>query len=294
MDTQGERVSLSEYCLRYGREELLSQWHSSKNGELCPEKVSYGSHKKVWWQCSQGHEWEAVIKSRVEGRDCPVCAKRSIVPGVNDLATTEPGIADQWHPTKNGALLPTQVASGSRRKVWWLCECGYEWKAPIHSRMRSGCPACGGKVLLPGKNDLHTVNPEIARQWNTGRNRGLAPAQVSALSNRRVWWQCEKGHEWQANISARVTRLSGCPYCSNRTVLPGFNDLETRYPLIAAQWHPEKNGELRPGMVTAGAKKRVWWKCSDGHEWKAMIYSRTGAEKCGCPICAGRRPRKYD
>ena len=68
--------------------------------------MAAGSHKSVWWQCEKGHTWQAMVKSRVEGCGCPVCANRATIPGFNDLATTEPALAAQWHPTKNGALTP--------------------------------------------------------------------------------------------------------------------------------------------------------------------------------------------
>ena len=72
------RESLTEYCTQYGREDLLAQWHAEKNGFLMPEAVSYGSQKKVWWRCVDGHEWKAVIYSRTGAKKsgCPVCAGR--------------------------------------------------------------------------------------------------------------------------------------------------------------------------------------------------------------------------
>lgn len=51
---------------------------------------------------------------------------------------------------------------------------------------------------------------------------------------------------------------SGCPYCAGRKVLPGFNDLETLYPDVAAQWHREKNGPLSARDVYTGSKIRIW------------------------------------
>jgi len=71
-------------------------------------------------------------------------------------------------------------------------------------------------------------------------------------------------------------------------VLKGFNDLATTAPKIAAQWHPELNGSLTPQMVTAGSRKKIWWHCAEGHVWKAVVYSRAGVQKSGCPVCAGR------
>jgi len=275
--------------------EAAAQWHPEKNGKAKPSQFLPGSHKSVWWRCGHGHEWKATIKSRVEGRNCPVCAGKTVLEGENDLRTVAPLLADQWHPTRNGDLKPTQVTSGSRRKVWWRCKRGHEWQAAIHSRSAGvGCPVCSGKVIVPGVNDLESYDPELAKQWCQEKNGRLHPSRISAYSNRLVWWRCRLNHEWKSTVYSRTFSRSGCPYCANRKVLAGFNDLKTVVPLVAAQWHQTKNEPLEPSMVLPGSTKRVWWKCSDGHEWKAVIYSRTGAQKCGCPVCAGRAPRKYD
>ena len=93
-------------------------------------------------------------------------------------------------------------------------------------------------------------------------------------------------------IAQRVQRGDGCPYCANRKVLPGFNDLATVQPLVAKQWHETLNGALTPEMVTAGSHKKAWWQCSYGHVSKAAIYSRVGVQQCGCPVCAGKTKRK--
>lgn len=93
-------------------------------------------------------------------------------------------------------------------------------------------------------------------------------------------------------IAQRVQRGDGCPYCANRKVLPGFNDLATAAPLVAKQWHETLNGALTPEMVTAGSHKKAWWQCSYGHAWKANIYSRAGVQQCGCPVCARKTKRK--
>lgn len=200
-----------------------------------------------------------------------------------------PELLAQWHPEKNGALTPSSVTYGSKMKIWWRCEKGHEWQACIFSRVHgAGCPGCSGKVVYPGKNDLSSLFPQVAAQWHPVKNLPLTPRSVTAFSNRRAWWQCEKGHEWQAQVSSRSSGGVGCPYCSGRKVLAGFNDLATLYPVIAAQWAEDLNGGLTARMVTAGSAKKVWWRCGDGHVWKAVISSRAGKRKHGCPVCSGR------
>lgn len=200
-----------------------------------------------------------------------------------------PGLAAQWHPTKNGAFQPDQVAPGSHRKAWWRCEAGHEWQASVTSRTSggSGCPVCAGRLVLPGVNDFASAFPALAAQWHPTKNNGLRPEQVAANSNRSVWWQCDQGHTWRAPVGRRVQFATGCPYCTGRKVLPGFNDLASLEPQVAAQWDTERNGSLRPDQVTVGSGKRVWWRCEEGHVWKAKVYSRTGKMHTGCPVCAG-------
>ena len=99
---------------------------------------------------------------------------------------------------------------------------------------------------------------------------------------------CALGHEYAAVIGLRTQRGNGCPCCAGRKVLPGFNDLATVEPQIAKQWNPTLNGALTPEMVTTGSHRKVWWQCPNGHSWKAVVYSRTGSGKSGCPMCDGR------
>lgn len=285
----GKRAYPGENDLASQCPDIAAQWHPTKNGSVTPDSVTTGSHREVWWSCEKGHEWRAMVKTRVEGTGCPVCANRVIKPGENDLAATHPDIAAQWHPVKNGKLTPQDVVPGTRRKVWWRCEKGHEWQAAVASRVNGmGCPVCAGKAVVPGANDLATFYPEIAKEWHPTKNGTLTPETVSPYSNKKVWWICVLGHEYLAVIGLRTQRGDGCPYCAGHKVLPGFNDLATVEPEIAKQWHHTLNGTLTPEMMTAGSHRKIWWQCPNGHTWKAVVYSRTGPGKSGCPVCAGK------
>ena len=287
-------ISFHEYCLEKGNGQLLSEWLTDKNGDLTPKTIPYGSNDKAWWRCSAGHEWQATVKSRAEGCLCPVCQNRRVVAGVNDFASKYPLLALEWHPIKNRPTLPQNVFAGSVKRYWWKCEKGHEWRAGIASRSNGeGCPYCAGKKVCFGFNDLQTLFPLIAEQWNSERNGRLTPVDVTAFSNKKVWWKCENGHEWQAIIASRTSNRCQCPYCTGKKVLKGYNDLETLNPRVASEWHPIRNGVLTPDMVSCGSHKKVWWKCCEGHEWCAVVYSRTGTRQTGCPECAGKK-RQYE
>ena len=283
-------ASLPDNCLAVVNPGLAAQWHPTKNGELTPEMVTKGSGRKVWWKCRQGHEWRAAIHSRNDGRGCPYCSGRNAVKGVNDLATTHPDLAGQWHPIKNNNLTPDTVTINSNKKVWWLGKCGHEWQATIYSRNNgNGCPYCSGRKVLKGYNDLATINPTVAAEWHPTKNGSLKPDMITAGSGKKIWWQCELGHEWEAMIVDRTNR-EGCPYCSGHRILKGFNDLATINPDLIVEWHPIKNGPFTPDMVTGGSHKKVWWKCKLGHEWQATINRRN--RNAECPYCSGRKVLK--
>jgi DNA-directed RNA polymerase subunit RPC12/RpoP len=179
----------------------------------------------------------------------------------------------------------------SHNKVWWKCKNGHEWQASIYSRNSgNGCPYCAGQKVIEGYNDLQTVNSFLANEWNYEKNNGLTPADVTPNSDIKAWWKCSKGHEWQATIGSRH-KGSGCPYCSGRKTLKGYNDLQTINPAVAKEWNYERNGDLNPEHFTASSNKKVWWKCSKGHEWQTTINSRN--DGCGCPVCSSERKTSF-
>ncbi len=197
--------------------ELAAEWHPTKNGSLTPKMVLAGSDKKVWWQCKYGHEWEARVADRTKGNGCPYCAGQKVWVGFNDLATTHPMLAAEWHPTKNGKLTPQKVSKSSNKKVWWQCEHGHAWEAAIYSRINgNGCPYCSGRLPIPGITDLTTTHPAIATQWHPTKNGDITPTKISRGYSKPVYWKCTQcGHEYQRSPyeQTRKNRNPRCPHC---------------------------------------------------------------------------------
>ena len=54
--------------------QLMAEWNWDRNADFDPLRLTFGSNKKVWWKCSKGHEWQAIIANRNEGRGCPYCS----------------------------------------------------------------------------------------------------------------------------------------------------------------------------------------------------------------------------
>ena len=68
-------------------------------------------------------------------------------------------------------------------------------------------------------------------------------------------------------------------------------NLAKLHPNLAKEWHPTKNGMLKPSDVTPGSGQKVWWKClkNPKHEWPATVASRVNGS--GCPECSGKKKR---
>lgn len=411
----GKKVLKGYNDLRTVNPTLAKEWNYEKNYGLTPVDVTPNSNKKVWWKCSKGHEWQAMINSRNKGHRCPYCSGLYVIKGENDLQTVNPNLAKEWNYEKNNEFTPSEVLANSEKKVWWKCKKGHEWQATIVNRNKGrGCPVCNSErntsfpeyvivyylkkygldvihsfrengyeldIYVPSKKiaieydgsfwhknkskkdlkknqkckkdgiklyrireelpqlndssidytvqenqkDLPKIleeilgeiigmsvdidlkrdaidienlrefsekekslllsNPKITSEWNYDKNGNLKPEYFATNSNKRVWWLCSKGHEWQATIYARNNGY-GCPYCSGRYAAKGENDLQTFNPNLAQEWNYEKNNGLTPMDVTSNSGQKVWWKCGKGHEWQAKVYHRNNGS--GCPYCSGR------
>lgn len=210
-----------------------------------------------------------------------------LIRGKTDLKTRFPEVAAQWDDEKNEGTGPEDVQPASMKKVWWRCPKGHSWRAAVYARTAgNGCPYCAGHTLNCGVNDLLTVAPEIAGQWDAEKNGSLGPQDVTAGNRRKAWWICPRGHSWEASIGSRVSG-KGCPYCAGRKVMPGFNDLATADPDLAKQWNDEMNGSLTPHDVVGMSHTAVWWTGKCGHVWKATVANRRYGS--GCPYCCGKK-----
>ncbi|MCX5848104.1 MAG: zinc-ribbon domain-containing protein [Deltaproteobacteria bacterium] len=275
------RVASEEHNLVARFPKIASEWHPTKNDALRPSDVTPRSHRKVWWLCNSGHEWQTTVHQRTAGSGCPYCAGKRVVSN-NCLESRFPDLAKQWHPTRNIPLSPALVTCGSGKKAWWICLRGHEWQAAINHRVKgSGCPFCAGRQATP-ENSLEKTYPTIAKQWHTTKNAGITPADVTKGSTRKVWWTCPVGHEWQATVGHRVAGR-GCPFCAGKKIAAD-KSLSVVCPHLIAEWHPWRNETLKPSNVTSGSSKLVWWLCSYGHEWRTRIAHR--ANGSGCPKCA--------
>lgn len=338
-------------------EELLKEWDYNKNKKLPNEYTTY-SNESVWWKCSScGYEWKSKIGNRTKlNRGCPCCANLKIVTEINDLATTNPELLKEWHPSRNTGISPYKVPAGSRKKVWWLCPNGHEYQASLlHRKHGTNCPICNSGRQTSFAEQC--VFYYVKKLYPDAMNRYKAPwlkrmeldIFISSINyaieyDGAAWHRIENLKREQEkyklchenNIKLIRLRENFAPLGSDiadyqfgdkkdlyktknlEIVLDqllsflnfaGFhhsidinierdkteiresflkseikNSFETLYPLIAKEWHPTKNGILKPNMFKPHSDVKVWWICPVcKNEYQATIGSRSSGT--GCPIC---------
>lgn len=189
----------------------------------------------------------------------------------------------RWDWPRNNAdgIDPTEITDSSKHEAWFHDDnCGHHWQAKIKDT--GGCPFCNGKRVLIGFNDLKSQRPDIACEYADDLNT-LKSDEITVKSGLKVWWRGIKcGHHWQATVASRVICGNGCPFCANRRLLVGFNDMLTMYPMVASVWSP-LNG-FKPDEVMYGTHKMFILKGLCGHEWKCSS-KRLRISGIKCPYC---------
>lgn len=176
----------------------------------------------------------------------------------------------------------------SSKEINWKCKNGHTFKEKINVmyRRKHKCFYCTGRQIWSGENDLQTLYPEIAKEFDVAKN-GITPDKISPKDTKSYWWTCNENHPsfWQS-VEHRVSRKTKCPYCTGRKVIYGESDLETLFPEMAKEWDIEKNNGALPRDVSAYTYNSYWWICPKGHSYKKKVIQRTKFHKpIDCPKC---------
>jgi G:T-mismatch repair DNA endonuclease (very short patch repair protein)/rubrerythrin len=339
--------------------ELTAEWDVDRNKTLTPADVHTGSNRSVWWRCARcGNSWRTTPALRTSrGYGCRLCSAKKRAQKLHTPSNGEsfaeafPGLAGEWHPTRNAPLLPEDVKPHSNRKAWWQCRERHEWQARVTSRAKGRrCPQCllhgtsaqqirlaaeltalglpvsarhqpievGGR--RPVRGDVVLADWRIVIEfdgefWHTD-NVTRDEVQTKALLD--VGWHVLRLREGSLpKLDVGETSVSIPTYADAHTTLLGFDvpeieayetagqaiateqadaeiystrdvSLASEFPEVASEWHPTKN-TTTPDRVAPFANTKAWWTCATcGHEWQAIISSRT-QHGAGCPVCGRKR-----
>lgn len=287
----GKRT-IKEESFAYNYPEILSQW---SHNNIDPYSISIMSGKKFYWKCLKNknhpdHFVSVSCKTQYNTK-CPYCSNNKIIKE-NSFGYINKALLKEWDLNKN-KISPYSIGPKSSKKVWWVCEHSknHSFIASVANRVRNHtkCPYCSGKFLDVNKS-LQITEPILMKEWDYNKNI-KNPSEVSRGSSTKFWWICSMNetHQWEAVVNDRVSKNSGCPYCSGTKVLPE-NSFGTLFPELAKEWNEKK---LSPLKFTRSSGKIITWKCKNdsSHVWKATISNRT-TNNSGCPDCSTRRNEK--
>ena len=169
---------------------------------------------------------------------------------------------------RKGFLLSNEFM-GVKKKLKWQCELGHIWEAaPDKIKTGQWCPKCRPQRIAEKKR-LYTIK-DMEKLAEEKAGKCLSDEFFSV--NRKLIWQCEKNHIWQA-IPSSIKKGHWCPTCNNNKKLT----IEEMKKIASA-----RNGECLSEEYI-NAKTKLTWRCANGHSWQAVPDS----VKHGtwCPDC---------
>ena len=269
--------------------ELAKNWDKEKNGNLTPFKLTPGSNHPAFFKCERcGESWSAAISTVVKWKRtlCKKCSMgdnglnwtKKMVQEKGSLADNVPELAKQWDYEANGDLTPMDIPTSYSKRVAWKCpECGYRWSESPNARARkdntfAACPHCSGRVAMPGVDDLETLYPEIAKEWDYEKNEGVLPSEIRPYSNVKRYWICSKhGVSFYALPGNRV-KGCGCSKCRSEKLKEkkGFKVEQYDKDLVYIKTYTSLNEAGRLLRISPEAIRQAILKgtLSAGFYWK--------------------------
>jgi len=197
----------------------IKLWCELNNKEFILLSEEYkGSNKNLQWQClKEGCDeiFDCDLNNILSNSKCPFCTGRRVSVS-NCLATKNPILDSEWHPTKNGDLTPYDVTISSGKNVWWLCKNGHEWQDKICKRnIFLECPYCNHQRPSDEYN-LTIIYPLICKDWDYDKNN-KRPEEYLPQSHEYASWKCYKcGFTWETRINSRTKDNTECPECVSK------------------------------------------------------------------------------
>ena len=142
------------------------------------------------------------------------------------------------------------------------------------------------------QNLLINERPDLLSEWDYARNEhdGINVSKIKTGSGVKAWWRCPAHHHSYGMIVYNKIKGQGCPYCSGKKVLPGFNDIASQRPDVMEEWDWAENNKnnIKPDALTVNSHVKAHWKCHEyKHDYIMSITKRTNGQSC--PFCSSHR-----
>jgi hypothetical protein len=238
-------IRQGSWCLECGNSKKntifkMQELAISKGGKCVSEKY-VGAHYKLKWECSKGHQWEAVPKSIRNGSWCPKCLGRGL--DIKDM---------QFLASEMGGVCLSNIYESAQKLLEWKCGKGHKWKAlPRVVRKGGWCKTCKS---IKHSNTKKTI---IDMQILAEKQGGKCLSSVYVNAHTKLEWECRKGHIWKATPhNIRAGKWCGTCFGNNKTII----DMQ--------QLASNQGGRCLSNKYI-NARKNLEWECANGHRWEA-------------------------
>ncbi|MGG0593530.1 zinc-ribbon domain-containing protein [Priestia megaterium] len=264
---------------------IAAEWNYKKNGDLTPSDFTNGSGKKVWWLCKYGHEWEAIIHPRTKrGVGCPECFKRTNTSFSEQcilyyLQKIFPDIKNRKKLQIFGEVFEADIyIEDSNIAIEYDGSRTHKDKFDKDLKKRLAFQNAGIRIINVREGELPSLTENHKDELIIEEGRKINDENRTQMI-KKLMVLLDIDYSFEIDIAKdRVLILE--MYHRVRAK----NNILQKVPDVASQWHPKKNGTLKPEYFPVGSKEKVWWLGKCGHEWEAIIYTRTKMGY-GCPYC---------
>jgi hypothetical protein len=277
-----------------------AKYWSKKNKEN-PRDVFKSSDKKYWFDCECGHEFDASLNDINKGKWCSYCGNQKLCKNNECNICYEKSFASHekvkyW--SKKNDENPRDVFKSSHKKYLFDCECGHEFDASLSDINKGNwCSYCGNPPKKLCKNNecnscykKSFASHEKAKYWSKKNKEN--PRDVFKGSDKKYWFDCDCGHEFDASLSKITSDNTWCSYCSNPPKkLCKNNECNSCYEKSFASHEKakywSKKNEENPRDVFKNSHKKYWFDCDCGHEFNARL-SHITSDNRWCPYCPNK------
>jgi len=244
---------------------------AKKRNGICITEKYKNSKTKIKWQCSEGHQWEAIYDSIRAGKWCPECGRQKSILARTYSIENAQNLAKEY----NGKCLSTEY-NNNRTKLVWECAEGHHWEANYNSVQNgSWCPECGRKKSgLARRNSIEDAQ-KLAKERG---GKCLSKIYIGATS--KLLWECSEGHQWESAYG-NIQSGTWCPECDRQK-----KGLARTVSIEDAQKLAKDRGGKCLSKKYERSNAKLKWRCSEGHQWDATYESiKRGS---WCLKCSGK------
>ena len=222
----------------------------SKKNEKKPNDVTLNSHKKFWFDCECGHQFESNLLNINKANNwCPYCSVPSQKLCHNNECKScfEKSFASHekskyW--SNDNELKPRQVFKGADRKTFiFHCECGHKINMNLKQISSQGhwCSYCSHQKLCYDTDCEMCFNNSFSsvERSNQLNDKLINPRMLFKSTNKKFKFDCETCNKVFETQLSSITNGVWCSFCVNKTELILFTKLVICYSTLKRQFKVE-------------------------------------------------------